>query len=162
MKMPSLIRTVTQAVRFRRARVQVAALPYRFGEDGAVEVLLVTTRGGGRWMVPKGWPMAGKSHAEAAAQEAYEEAGVRGSADATALGRFRHTKQRFPSPSVTVSVATFPMLVERELAQWPERGQRSRCWFSADEAARQVRSPELSRLISSFAGSARGTRLRTD
>ncbi|HLL59899.1 MAG TPA: NUDIX domain-containing protein, partial [Allosphingosinicella sp.] len=76
MKIPAVLRRVADVVRPRRGPLQVAALPYRRGADGSVEVLLVTTRGTGRWMVPKGWPMRGKSHAEAAAQEAFEEAGV--------------------------------------------------------------------------------------
>ena len=147
MKLPSLLRKAAQAVRPRRARLQVAALPYRVAADGAIEVLLVTTRGGGRWMVPKGWPMLGKSHAEAAAQEAYEEAGVRGRADPIKLGQFRHDKDRFPAGQIRVSVAVFPMAVELELTRWPERGQRSRRWFSLDEAARQVSSAELAGII---------------
>lgn len=48
----------------RRARrgqpiEQVAALPYRFSTAGELEVLLLTSRGTGRFIVPKGWPMKG-------------------------------------------------------------------------------------------------------
>src|SRR3712207_7349402 len=56
---------------------QVAALPFRI-RDGRIEVLLVTSRETKRWLIPKGWPMKGKKPHKAAAQEAEEEAGVKG------------------------------------------------------------------------------------
>ncbi len=127
--------------------LQVGALPYRRRADGTIEVLLVTTRGTGRWMVPKGWPMPGKSHAEAAAQEAYEEAGVRGPAVPVELGRFPHEKTRFPAPSIECTVAVYPLPVEKELSRWPESDERVRRWFSPDDAASMVQSPELSAII---------------
>lgn len=34
---------------------QVAALPYRIGDDGQVEILLITTRRTKRYIFPKGW-----------------------------------------------------------------------------------------------------------
>ncbi len=148
--MPSVIRRVANSVRPRRAPLQVAALPFRHRPDGSIEVLLVTTRGTGRWMVPKGWPMVGKSHSEAAAQEAYEEAGVRGRALPVELGRFQHEKTRFPAPSLDCVVAVFPLPVEQELVRWPERGQRTRRWFSLEEAAGAVDSPGLSGIIARF------------
>lgn len=147
MKVPAVIRKVAAAVRPRNGRLQVAALPYRRDDKGMIEVMLVTTRGTGQWMVPKGWPIPGKSHPEAAAQEAYEEAGVRGRADATEVGRFEHEKTRFPAPSIDCIVAVFPMKVEQELTRWPERGQRTRRWFSIEEAKAAVQSPELAGII---------------
>ena len=151
MKVPLVIRKVASAVRPRSGRLQVAALPYRRLDDGSVEVLLVTTRGTGRWIVPKGWPMPGKSHSEAAAQEAYEEAGVRGPAATAELGRFQHEKTRFPSTTISCTVAVFPMAVERELTRWPERGQRTRRWFTLDDAAHAVKSPDLAGIIAKMA-----------
>lgn len=150
MKVPAVLRKVADVVRPRRGRLQVGALPYRRRADGSFEILLVTTRGTGRWMVPKGWPMIGKSHAEAAAQEAYEEAGVRGSANPVELGRFDHEKSRFPDSSLQCTVAVFAMPVEEELTQWPERGQRTRRWFSVKEAAEAVQSPNLAGIISAI------------
>lgn len=61
-------------------RTQYAAICYRRTDDssGPIEVLLITSRGTGRWVIPKGWPMAKKKPHEVASQEAWEEAGVRG------------------------------------------------------------------------------------
>jgi 8-oxo-dGTP pyrophosphatase MutT (NUDIX family) len=138
------------ALRFRRPGdklpIQVAALPWRRGLDGAVEVLLVTTRGTGQWMVPKGWPMPGKSWADAAAQEAWEEAGVKGKAGASELGRFRHDKTGLLRP-LRCEVAVFPLAVDQEYERWPERGQRRRSWFAPVEAGRAVRSAGLAAII---------------
>jgi 8-oxo-dGTP pyrophosphatase MutT (NUDIX family) len=149
MKFTSALRKAADAAlrRGNKPALQVGALPYRRREDGAMEVLLVTTRGTGQWMVPKGWPMSGKSWSEAAAQEAWEEAGVKGAAAKTELGRFRHAKTDVILGSRPCVVAVFPLAVEEEHSHWPERGERVRSWFQLDEAVSKVRSRELAGLI---------------
>jgi len=127
--------------------IQTGALPWRLGRGKRAEVLLVTGRRSGRWMIPKGWPMGGKSLANAAAQEAFEEAGVEGTIDANPLGTFRHTKQHLVLGLLDVSIVVHPLAVERELANWPEHGQRERKWFSIKQAAQSVDSDELKRII---------------
>lgn len=127
--------------------IQTGVLPWRLADNKGIEVLLVTSRRSGRWTIPKGWPMAGKSLAEAAAQEAFEEAGVMGTVDPTPIGTFRHIKQKLVSGDFEVSVVVHPMWVDREFRKWPELGQRKRRWFSPKDAAKRVDSPELSELI---------------
>ena len=73
---------------------QVAAIPVRRRGDGNLEVLLVTSRETRRWIVPKGWPWPEVSDHEAAAAEAWEEAGVRGRILADELGAYTYDKQR--------------------------------------------------------------------
>ena len=73
---------------------QVAAIPVRRRDDGNLEVLLVTSRETRRWIVPKGWPWPEVSDHEAAAAEAWEEAGVRGRILADGLGTYTYDKQR--------------------------------------------------------------------
>jgi 8-oxo-dGTP pyrophosphatase MutT (NUDIX family) len=46
---------------------QYAALPYREAKKGRIEVLLITSHGAGRWLIPKGWPMKGRKPHETAA-----------------------------------------------------------------------------------------------
>ena len=130
--------------------LQFGALPYRRQEDGSIEVMLVTTRSSGRWIVPKGWPMEGKTPVQAAEQEAYEEAGVRGYTSGVEIGRFAHEKSQFLS-NMRTEVAVFPLSVQEELAAWPEREQRTRCWFSVEEAKRAVHSDELAGIIAKLA-----------
>ena len=73
--------------------VQSGALPWRLKSRKKPEVLLVTGRRSGRWMIPKGWPIPGKSLAFSAAREAFEEAGIEGKVDPQPIGTFRHVKQ---------------------------------------------------------------------
>lgn len=74
-----------------RRRQQFAAIPFRQTEDG-LEVLLITSRGTRRWVLPKGWPMEDKRPHRAAEIEAYEEAGVVGKAFKTAVDRYDYMK----------------------------------------------------------------------
>jgi len=127
--------------------IQTGALPWRLARNKRIEVLLVTSRRSGRWTIPKGWPMPGKSLAEAAEQEAFEEAGVRGTIDPKPIGTFRHVKTQFVTGEIEVDIVVHPLWVDRELSKWPELGQRKRKWFSAKEAAKRVHSSELAEMI---------------
>lgn len=134
----------------RSERRQVAALPWRRGPDG-IEILLVTSRETRRWVTPKGGRMAGKTDAEAAAQEALEEAGVEGDVVDQPFGTFRYLKvlkRRAPRWCV---VAVFPLEVTREHEDWKEKAERTREWMSGAEAERRVDEPELKALIAAFA-----------
>lgn len=133
--------------------VQSGALPWRLKKSKKAEkaeVLLVTGRRSGRWMIPKGWPMAGKSLAESAAQEAFEEAGIKGKVDPQPIGTFRHVKQHLLFGRMEVDILVHPLAVKRELGDWPERGERSRKWFGVEEAAERVDSADLRSLIVAF------------
>ena len=130
-------------------RKQFAALPYRTSRKGTVEVLLVTSRDTGRWVIPKGWPM--KKHAPhvAAAIEAYEEAGVVGRPSKSALGRYTYDKQ-VATDFIPCRVTVYPLEVERLEESWPEQEERKRAWFDAAEAAGKVQEPDLQALLRSF------------
>ena len=78
----------------RPKRLQVAALCYR-GEGDKTEVLIVSSRGTGRWIIPKGWPIRGLTSAQAALQEAWEEAGVRkGRTTGEVIGSYTYKKRK--------------------------------------------------------------------
>ena len=74
-----------------KSRTQYAALPYRMRE-AVLEVLLITSRETGLWIIPKGWPHKGLSPHAVAVREAYEEAGLRGKIKGRALGAYRYEK----------------------------------------------------------------------
>lgn len=61
----------------RPPRLQYAALCYRHLPGYTLEILLITSRDTGRWVIPKGWPMKGGRAHQVAAREAFEEAGSR-------------------------------------------------------------------------------------
>ena len=70
-------RIVSKAKKGKAIR-QIAAIPFRLDDRGNVELTLITSNTTGRFIVPKGWPMKGKSGKKAAIIEAREEAGVVG------------------------------------------------------------------------------------
>lgn len=71
---------------------QVAAVCYRV-RGGEIEFLLVRTRGSGRWTFPKGSAEPGLTHAQAAALEAFEEAGVHGRIEEASFARYVRGKR---------------------------------------------------------------------
>lgn len=128
---------------------QLAALCWRM-RAGRPEVLLITSRDTGRWVVPKGWPMEGRSPDQAAAREAWEEAGVEGQAEPESIGQFHYDKTRADAAALPCSVDVYALRVERLTDKYPERRQRRRKWFSPEKAARKVAEPDLRALILDF------------
>jgi uncharacterized protein Yka (UPF0111/DUF47 family)/8-oxo-dGTP pyrophosphatase MutT (NUDIX family) len=129
---------------------QIAALPYRISRNGQAEVMLITSRERRRWVIPKGNPMAGLAGHEAAACEAWEEAGVRGFACPAPLGAFNYMKRRRSGATSELTVTVYPLAVTRQLPDWPERRERQTRWFPLPEAASAVEEPQLQRLIATF------------
>jgi 8-oxo-dGTP pyrophosphatase MutT (NUDIX family) len=126
---------------------QYGVLPVRRSPDGGVEVLLITSRDTRRWVVPRGNPISGKGPAESAAQEAYEEAGIIGPVEPAAIGRYSYEKRRRLGMTVPAVVHLYRMDVAEEQDDWPEKGQRERRWFPAEEAAAAVHEAELASII---------------
>jgi 8-oxo-dGTP pyrophosphatase MutT (NUDIX family) len=129
---------------------QFAALPWRRAPDGSVKVLLITSRETRRWVIPKGWPMPGRTPGQAAAQEAYEEAGVVGDASARPIGAYSYGKRLRDGAVQEVEVQVFPLEVLVERLAFPEQGQRDKRWIAPAEAADLVDEPELQAIIRRF------------
>ncbi len=130
----------------RKSRTQVAALPFRVLQ-GEPEVMLITSRETGRWIVPKGWIKKGRAPHAVASREAYEEAGLVGKVKKRPIGTYRYAKRlRFKS-AVICKVSVFPLHVEKELDDFPEKGMRQRCWLALHEAATRVEERGLSELL---------------
>jgi 8-oxo-dGTP pyrophosphatase MutT (NUDIX family) len=128
------------------ARRQVAALPLRLAKNGAIEILLVTSRDTGRWIIPKGWTSKRIKDCKAAAREAKEEAGVKGKILREAIGTYRYIKQELGSGAL-IEVRVFLLKVSKRCKRWPEKRERRRAWFGLEDAANRVSDPELSVLI---------------
>lgn len=134
-----------------RFLTQYAALCYRHVDaDDALEVLLITSRGTGRWVIPKGWPMKKKKPHEAAEIEAWEEAGIRGRARKKPVGRYSYLKWLENGDVAPCMVEVFEIEVRGVDTDFKERGQRGLAWLSPDEAARRVREVELKSLLANF------------
>ena len=139
-------------------------MPYRTRGDGLAaptEVLLVTSRGTGRWVIPKG--NLGKREAPhmAAAREAMEEAGVAGAVCPSPLGIYSYRKTLRSGAAVRSEVQVYPLAVTDELPDWAESGERTRRWFPLAEAATLVDEPDLGTLMRSFRASEVGVMTRT-
>jgi 8-oxo-dGTP pyrophosphatase MutT (NUDIX family) len=136
-------------------RLQVAALPWRRTADGQFEVLLVTSRGSGRWVLPKGWPENREEPHQAAEREAAEEAGVSGSISSQRIGHFYYAKALPSGMEWRCEVSVYPMEVDQVAEKWPERKKRTRRWFAPKDAARLVDEPGLAELIADFGANPR-------
>jgi 8-oxo-dGTP pyrophosphatase MutT (NUDIX family) len=130
-------------------RIQVAALPWRRGPDG-VEVMLITSRDTGRWVLPKGWPEKDERLCEAALREADEEAGLSGAVCKREAGRYHYAKLSRSGEEYPCEVIVFPLEVDKVADKWKERRQRERKWMSAAEASQTVRESGLAELIAAF------------
>ncbi|WP_138469900.1 NUDIX hydrolase [Poseidonocella sp. HB161398] len=134
----------------RPPRFQVAALCHR-GSGAETEILMVTSRETRRWVLPKGWPKRGLDAAGTAAEEAWEEAGVRFRPGAPVLaGYYSYLKRLDGGLPVPVSVAVYAMQFESLAEDYPELGQRERRWFAPAEAAQLVDEEGLQEMLRAF------------
>jgi predicted phosphate transport protein (TIGR00153 family) len=134
----------------RSAARQYGVVAWKRAPDGAVMVLLITSRETGRWVVPRGNPIRGLTGHESAAVEAWEEAGVRGALSEGPIGAYRYSKVKRSGRAVPTDVTLYAMAVEKELFAWPERPERNRRWFAQAEAAGLVAEADLRQIISGF------------
>jgi 8-oxo-dGTP pyrophosphatase MutT (NUDIX family) len=134
-----------------RRRLQYAALPYRANGKSRLEIMLVTSRGTRRWIIPKGWPKRGMPPHATAAREAFEEAGVVGKVRKRPIGSYPYDKILEKGDKASCRVQVFALRVTRQHKRWPEKHQRKIGWYPAAEALRFVREPHLRRIIRKFA-----------
>lgn len=129
---------------------QVAALCWR-EHKGDTQVLLITSRGSGRWIIPKGWPVPGLGDAQSAVAEAWEEAGVRAEGGPVGpIGRFTYVKQPDDAEAgfpVTLETDVYLVRVADLARRYPEVGQRKRRWVRPQKAAEMVRQPKLQAIL---------------
>jgi 8-oxo-dGTP pyrophosphatase MutT (NUDIX family) len=130
-------------------RTQFAALCYRISRDKP-QILLVTSRKTGRWIIPKGWPMDGLTPAECAAKEAWEEAGVVGKVRDQCLGLYSYDKIIDTGGGLPCVAMIYPVKVKVLAQEYPEQAQRRRKWFSPKKAAARLAEPELARIVRDF------------
>ena len=133
-----------------KSLAQAAALPYVLTPTGPL-VCLVTSRERGRWIAPKGWPIAGLELWEVAAREASEEAGLAGDVAMTPIGAFDYMKRAKTGYDVPCRVYVYPLETALQLLDWPERGERRLAWLPPADAARQVSDRGLAKILRTIA-----------
>ena len=141
--------TAARSGRGHPPSLQVGALCWRRSEKG-LRILLITSRDTGRWVIPKGWPMRRRNEPEAAAREAWEEAGVQGEIGARSIGLFPYRKYLGPGRWIPCVVRVYPLEVRAQLKEYPEHDQRKVRWFAPAKAAKRLAEPELRALIRDF------------
>lgn len=94
--------------------------------------------------------MEGLDDAHAAAQEAWEEAGVSGHVTGPALGNFGYVKLVEEGEATACRADVYPILVTSLSDDFPEAGQRQRKWVTFDQAAKIVEEPELRQILKEF------------
>lgn len=128
--------------------LQAAALCLRKSPQGeGREVLLISSLTTGRWILPKGWPMRGRTLATSALQEAWEEAGVQGHVADVPAGRYSYEKAGRGGRVRLVEVHVFPVIHVSLAEVYPEAGRRKRIWVAAAEAADMVHEMELKQIL---------------
>lgn len=130
---------------------QVAAIPYRVNPKGDIEVLLVTSKKRGRWVLPKGNVQRFGRPYRCAAREAFEEAGVLGVIEPLPAAKYRQLKGCDPLGLTEVVIEAYPLQVNTELRAWPEGRIRQRQWMSIPAAMTAVQDAELRSAIHAFA-----------
>jgi 8-oxo-dGTP pyrophosphatase MutT (NUDIX family) len=134
----------------RESGQQFAAVPLMQQGD-QVRVMLLTSRGTKRWVLPKGWAEQDLTGPEVAAKEAFEEGGLVGKVQLDSLGTYSYLKEMPQAQAVPCQVEVFAMWVDQQLDEWPERAQRVRQWFSLSEAAEKVQESGLRLLLERLA-----------
>lgn len=135
---------------FKRPPVlQLAALCHRDTERGR-EVLLITSSHG-RWILPKGWPIDGKSGGETALQEAWEEAGVKkGKVTKKPVAVYPTVKRTDDGPELPCQMSVYGVHVKDIANDFPEADRRDRRWVSFDEAQKLVDDDGLRDVLATF------------
>lgn len=134
-----------------RQAMQCAAIPYRRTPADELEVLLVTSRGKGNWILPKGKVKPGKSAAVSAQEEVYEEAGAKGTLDQALILQCDIPWPDGDAATANEQMQIFSLEVENLMPVWPEMFQRKRSWVSLAQAVEAVKGAHYRAALERFA-----------
>lgn len=123
---------------------QSAVIPYRI-QNEKLEILLITSSSGKRWIIPKGMIEIFMKPHYSAAKEAWEEAGVTGDVSATPIGTYSYKKS-----GCNFLVEVFLLRVETVFKDWPEAKIRKREWVSLSQAINRIQEAELKQILMEF------------
>lgn len=120
---------------------QSGVIPFRM-EDKQIKILLISTKSGKKWGIPKGIIERKLKSAESAAKEAFEEAGVKGILLKPAIGKYKISKWEG-----ICRVKVFLLSVKELCNSWPEESYRKRVWISLDQAEKYITRKKLLEII---------------
>ena len=116
---------------------QSGVIPYRIKKK-EMQILLISSRSGKNWTIPKGIIESSLEKTESAMKEAFEEAGLIGNIDETITWQFRFRKW-----GGICDVRLYPMLVTDELDEFPEIKTREKKWLSVEDAIKLVKFEQV-------------------
>lgn len=123
---------------------QSSVIPFRV-ENGKIKLLMISNRKCSRWIFPKGIIEQHLTPQQSAAQEAYEEAGIKGKVFSNLIGEYKYDKW-----GGVCSVQVFILQIEEILLDWPEKDFRYRIWVGPEEAGNLVRELHLKNILSNL------------
>lgn len=135
--------------RHKPAKVERQAAALAWLPD-PLRFVLVTSRRRRRWIFPKGGIAKGFDGPATAEREAWEEAGVIGTAEADPVGCFRSRKIR-PPKAWTLEIDVFALAVREVRDDWPESAERIRRLVTVEEARALLRDAEMRRIAERLA-----------
>ena len=105
---------------------KIGSIPFKV-YNNKVAVLFVTSQVRGRWILPKGELNDNESHEDACHRETYNESGAKG----IMMKNFPITKSITKLTTkgiVSNSVTFYPLIVENQDNEWPDKNKRQRHW----------------------------------
>lgn len=121
---------------------QVGALPYLI-KDGKLQVLLITSSSGNRWILPKGQQETGMTAHEVAFMEAVEEGGVLGTIRTDIHIRCQMSNGRY--------LQLYALKIYKLLGAWPEEHFRLRRLLPLSEALELIEDHKIGRAVKRLA-----------
>lgn len=149
------IAEAAQVFSARHTALQIGTLAFR-NRERQLQVCLITSRGGGRWIIPKGWPEADLSHPEIAAKEAWEEAGLTGLVRPDMFASYMSSKNIEPGIVLPVRMNIYLLANPRQAKEFPELGQRKVKWVTVKEAVARVDDSGLQEVLTNLGTEACG------
>jgi 8-oxo-dGTP pyrophosphatase MutT (NUDIX family) len=121
---------------------QSGVVPF-YNQDGILNTIIITSTSNGCWVFPKGVIEKGMTASESALKEAYEEAGLKGTALGKAIGKYEYEKW-----SGICEVEMYIMEVEEILETWEDKDERKRLICTVTEALGLIENIELRKMLS--------------
>jgi ADP-ribose pyrophosphatase YjhB (NUDIX family) len=128
---------------------KIGVIPFAISGD-RVAIMFVTSQRRGRWILPKGNLKPGESHKKGCKREAFEEAGVKGRIMSELPMTHVVTKSSDGKLS-QVAVTYYPMLVSKQVDEWPEQAKRERHWALLEDAERVTDREDFQQVVKQFA-----------
>ncbi|MBZ9799078.1 hypothetical protein [Mesorhizobium sp. ES1-4] len=130
-------------------KAEYAALPWRMGGEGTMEVLLLCPRQDGQWTVPRGTCSGTRTELRSAERAAFQDAGVTGRLGQEPVGRYRTIRVLADGRKESCDVTVFGLHVWGTLVSWPRDTKVLRQWMPLNEARTLVADPGLAELLAS-------------